>query len=106
MQRLFGEQIGASGRRCLYPDAARQPVDEKYNKAMTGGGHCFRFSVLEPALFLEQRRLSNPRCADSCRSEIVGASQALQREIAYSWHFQALEPVREQVIKGKPSEYG
>ncbi|MEZ4635771.1 MAG: hypothetical protein R2856_12570 [Caldilineaceae bacterium] len=104
MVRLFGDGVCAAqrGDRCLLSPPARQWM-ERYNQAMSGGGHCFGFSVLslliyadavDPLLF----NAANP-------SELTLAGNVnLQREIAYAWSFQALQSVRDQAVTGAPSD--
>jgi len=103
MQRLFGTKVCAAHSRdaCILTPPATQWM-ERYNKAMSGG-HCYGFSVLSQLFFSGDADSKRYGAPDPARLDLA-TSRALQREIAYTWTFQALDAVHSQAIKGTPNE--
>ncbi len=103
MERLFGPAVcGAQvSGACVLTPAGRQWM-EHYNNLMARGGHCYGLSVLSTLFFEGEAKPIAFGAPETPELELDG-NTSLQREIAYSWTFQALGAVRRQAIKGTPS---
>ena len=103
MQRLFGDPVCASkadGKCILAPQV--QEIMDQWNKSM-GGGHCFGMSAAALRFYINSL---NP--ADFGGSTVadlkMDGNEKLQREIAFNFVFQFLNPVNNGKITGTPNE--
>ncbi len=102
MRRMFGDQVCArvDGDTCTLTPPASQWMEE-INSAMAGG-HCEGMAVLSLMMYTEQ--ISPADFGGSVASELDINDEALQREIAYWWATQTVDPTVASVIKGTPME--
>lgn len=102
MWRMFGDVVCAdiNGDECILTPPAEQWM-EQVNGAMAGG-HCEGMAVLSLMMYTGQ--VSPSDFGGSIASDLNVEDEALQREIAYWWATQAVDPTVSAVIKGTPME--
>ena len=102
MQRMFGDQVCAfiEGGKCVLTPTGQQWM-EQTNKDMAGG-HCEGLAVLSLLMFNNQVKPASFGGPDA--HELAFSSENLQREIAYWWATQAVNPTSGSVIKGTPND--
>ncbi len=102
LRRMFGDQVCArlDGDNCTLTPPAEQWM-EQINGDMAGG-HCEGMAVLSLMMYTNQVSASD--FGASVASELDINDEALQREIAYWWATQAVDPTVGNVIKGTPME--
>jgi len=103
VRRMFGDQACASleGETCILTPSAQQWM-EQINKDM-GGGHCEGMAVLSLLLYLQKEKPADFG-GDVAFNIKLDSNDKLQREIAYWWATQAVEPVQSAEIKKTPNE--
>lgn len=102
MRRMFGDAVCArmDGDTCTLTPPAEQWM-EQINGDMAGG-HCEGFAVLSLLMYTEQ--ILPTDFGGATASDLDINNEALQREIAYWWATQMVDPTAAQVIKGTPVE--
>ncbi|MBL8062305.1 MAG: hypothetical protein JNK32_04755 [Anaerolineales bacterium] len=102
MWRMFGDVVCAdiNGDECILTPPAEQWM-EQINGSMAGG-HCEGMAVLSLMMYTGQ--VSPSDFGGSIASDLNVEDEALQREIAYWWATQAVDPTVSAVIKGTPME--
>jgi len=102
LRRMFGDEVCArlSGDDCTLTPPAEQWM-EQVNEDMAGG-HCEGMAVLSLMMYTGQVSASD--FGGSLASELDINDEALQREIAYWWATQAVDPTASSVIRGTPME--
>lgn len=102
LRRMFGDEVCArlDGDECTLTPPAEQWM-EQVNGDMAGG-HCEGMAVLSLMMYTNQIPPSD--FGGSLASELDINDEALQREIAYWWATQAVDPTAASVIKGTPLE--
>lgn len=103
MRRIFGDAVCAalSGSTCTLTPPAEEWMTIM-NSTM-GGGHCYGFSVAALQLYLKQLKADAFGGKSSDTLKIDGNAK-LQQEIAYSFIYQMLDPVRAGEVRGTPNE--
>lgn len=102
LRRMFGDEVCAilEGDQCVLTPPAEQWM-EQINEDMDGG-HCEGMAVLSLMMYTGQ--VSPSEFGGSLASELDINDEALQREIAYWWATQAVDPTASSVIRGTPME--
>lgn len=102
LRRMFGDQVCAqvNGDECVLTPPAEQWM-EQVNGDMSGG-HCEGMAVLSLMMYTGQ--VSPSDFGGSVASELDINDEALQKEIAYWWATQAVDPTASSVISGTPME--
>ena len=102
LRRMFGDQVCSrlDGDVCTLTPPAEQWM-EQINGDMAGG-HCEGMAVLSLMMYTNQVSASD--FGGSVASELDINDEKLQREIAYWWTTQAVDPTATSVIKGTPME--
>lgn len=102
LRRMFGDEVCAriNGDECTLTPPAEQWM-EQINGDMAGG-HCEGMAVLSLMMYTNQ--VSPSDFGGSVASELDINDENLQREIAYWWTTQAVDPTATSVIKGTPME--
>jgi len=102
LRRMFGDQVCSrlDGDICTLTPPAEQWM-EQINGDMAGG-HCEGMAVLSLMMYTNQ--VSAADFGGSVASELDINDEKLQREIAYWWTTQAVDPTATSVIKGTPME--
>lgn len=102
LRRMFGDEVCAqlNGDECVLTPPAEQWM-EQVNGDMAGG-HCEGMAVLSMMMYTNQ--ISPSDFGGSTASELDINDEALQREIAYWWATQAVDPTAANVVKGTPME--
>jgi hypothetical protein len=102
LRRMFGDQVCAriSSDECTLTPPAQQWM-EQINDAMSGG-HCEGMAVLSLMMYTDQ--VPEADFGASQASELDITDETLQREIAYWWATQTVDPTYSNVIKGTPGE--
>jgi hypothetical protein len=102
LRRMFGDEVCAriDGSECTLTPPAEQWM-EQVNGDMAGG-HCEGMAVLSMMMYTNQ--ISPSDFGGSLASELDINDENLQREIAYWWTTQAVDPTATSVIKGTPME--
>jgi hypothetical protein len=97
MQRMFGKQVCATkGEQCVLTPPAEQWMEET-NKSMNGG-HCEGMAALSLLIYTDKTKaeeFGNPI------NLALQDNEELQREIAYWFATQIVEPTSSSEIKGK-----
>jgi hypothetical protein len=102
LRRMFGDEVCAdiNGDECILTPPAEQWM-EQINGDMAGG-HCEGMAVLSLMMYTGQ--VSPTDFGGELASELDINDEALQREIAYWWATQAVDPTASSVIRGTPME--
>jgi len=102
LRRMFGDEVCAqvNGDECVLTPPAEQWM-EQVNGDMAGG-HCEGMAVLSLMMYTGQ--VSPSDFGGNLASELDINDEALQKEIAYWWATQAVDPTASSVIKGTPME--
>lgn len=102
LRRMFGDEVCAdiNGDECILTPPAEQWM-EQINGDMAGG-HCEGMAVLSLMMYTGQ--VSPSDFGGDLASELDINDEALQREIAYWWATQAVDPTASSVIRGTPME--
>lgn len=102
LRRMFGDQVCAilRGDECVLTPPAGQWM-EQINEDMDGG-HCEGMAVLSMLMYTGQ--ISASDFGGSLASDLNINDEALQREIAYWWATQAVDPTASSIIRGTPME--
>jgi hypothetical protein len=102
LRRMFGDEVCAdiNGDECILTPPAEQWM-EQVNGDMAGG-HCEGMAVLSLMMYTGQVSASD--FGGNLASELDINDEALQKEIAYWWATQAVDPTASSVIKGTPME--
>jgi len=102
LRRMFGDEVCAdiNGDECILTPPAEQWM-EQVNEDMAGG-HCEGMAVLSLMMYTGQ--ISPSDFGGSLASDLDINDEALQREIAYWWATQAVDPTSSSVIGGTPME--
>ncbi len=102
LRRMFGDQVCArlDGDECTLTPPAEQWM-EQINGSMAGG-HCEGMAVLSLMMYTDQ--VPEADFGASAATELDINDEALQREIAYWWTTQTVDPTYSNVIKGTPTE--
>jgi len=102
LRRMFGDKVCANIKddECILTPPAAQWM-EQVNQAMTIG-HCEGMAVLSLMMYTGQ--VSPSDFGGSLASELDINDEALQREIAYWWATQAVDPTSSSVIRAAPME--
>lgn len=102
LRRMFGDEVCAdlNGDECILTPPAEQWM-EQINGDMAGG-HCEGMAVLSLMMYTGQVSASD--FGGSLASELDITDEALQREIAYWWATQAVDPTASSIIRGTPME--
>jgi hypothetical protein len=103
VQRMFGDQVCANtaGGQCELTPPGAQWMEE-INGAMSGG-HCEGMATLSLILYNGQEKPADFG-SGNVAAELTLDQEKLQREIAYWWATQVVNPTSGNVIKGTPSE--
>lgn len=104
VQRAYGDAVceTGSGPECSLTAPARQWM-EQVNGEMDGG-HCEGMAVLSLRMFHGTSRPSDFGGGDDAHALGLNGNTALQREIAYYFAIQSLDPVANAELQGTPSE--
>lgn len=102
LRRMFGDEVCAdiNGDECVLTPPAQQWMEE-INTDMAGG-HCEGMAALSLMMYTGQ--VSPSDFGGSTASDLDITDQALQREIAYWWATQAVDPTASSIIGGTPME--
>ena len=102
LRRMFGDEVCAdiNGDECILTPPAEQWM-EQINGDMAGG-HCEGMAVLSLMMYTGQADPSD--YGGSSASDLDINDETLQREIAYWWATQAVDPTASSVIRGTPME--
>lgn len=102
LRRMFGDEVCAdiNGDECILTPPAGQWM-EQINGDMAGG-HCEGMAVLSLMMYTGQ--ISPSDFGGDLASELDINDEALQKEIAYWWATQAVDPTASSVIRGTPME--
>lgn len=102
LRRMFGDEVCAdiNGDECILTPPAAQWMDQ-INESM-GGGHCEGMAVLSLMMYTGQ--VSPSDFGGSVASELDLNDETLQKEIAYWWATQAVDPTASSVVRGTPME--
>ena len=102
LRRMFGDEVCAdiNGDECILTPPAEQWMDQ-INGDMAGG-HCEGMAVLSLMMYTGQ--VSPSDFGGNTASELDINDETLQREIAYWWATQAVDPTASSVINGAPME--
>lgn len=102
LRRMFGDEVCAqiNGDECILTPPAEQWM-EQINGDMAGG-HCEGMAVLSLMMYTGQ--VSPSDFGGTLASELDINDEALQKEIAYWWATQAVDPTASSVIRGTPME--
>ena len=102
LRRMFGDEVCAdiNGDECILTPPAEQWM-EQVNGDMAGG-HCEGMAVLSLMMYTGQ--VSPSDYGGSSAMDLDINDEALQREIAYWWATQAVDPTASSVIRGTPME--
>lgn len=102
LRRMFGDEVCAdiNGDDCILTPPAEQWM-EQINGDMAGG-HCEGMAVLSLMMYTGQ--VSPSDFGAELASQLDVEDEALQREIAYWWATQAVDPTASSVISGTPME--
>jgi len=102
LRRMFGDQVCSriDGDECTLTPPAEQWM-EQINGDMAGG-HCEGMAALSLMMFTGE--ISPSDFGGSTASDLDLNDEALQREIAYWWTTQAVDPTASSVITGTPME--
>ncbi|MFM8426972.1 MAG: hypothetical protein ACKOBL_17555 [Chloroflexota bacterium] len=102
LRRMFGDEVCAdiNGDECILTPPAEQWMDQ-INGDMAGG-HCEGMAVL--SLMMYTGHVSPSDFGGNTASELDINDETLQREIAYWWATQAVDPTASSVINGAPME--
>ncbi len=102
LRRMFGDEVCAdiNGDECILTPPAEQWM-EQINGDMAGG-HCEGMAVLSLMMYTGQ--VSPSDFGGEIASELDINDEALQKEIAYWWATQAVDPTASSVIRGTPME--
>lgn len=102
LRRMFGDEVCAdiNGDECILTPPAQQWMEE-INTDMAGG-HCEGMAALSLMMYTGQ--VSPSDFGGSTASDLDITDQALQREIAYWWATQAVDPTASSIIGGTPME--
>lgn len=102
LRRMFGDEVCAdiNGDECILTPPAEQWM-EQLNGDMAGG-HCEGMAVLSLMMYTGQVHPSD--YGGSSASQLDINDETLQREIAYWWATQAVDPTASSVIRGTPME--
>ncbi len=102
LRRMFGDQVCArlNGDECTLTPPAEQWM-EQVNGDMAGG-HCEGMAALSMMMYTNQ--ISPSEFGGSSASNLDINNESLQREIAYWWATQAVDPTATSVIAGTPME--
>lgn len=103
LHRFFGDaacESGTTGASCRPTPQAQQWM-EQTNQIMNGG-HCEGMAILSLRMFLGQQRASDFGAMTT--NQLAFTNPALQREIAYWFATQTLEPITRARIQGTPTE--
>ncbi len=102
LRRMFGDDVCArmDGDTCVLTPPAEQWM-EQINGAMAGG-HCEGMAVLSMMMYTEQ--ISPADFGGTLASDLDINDEVLQREIAYWWATQVVDPTASSVIAGTPME--
>jgi hypothetical protein len=102
VQRMFGDQVCALKKdgQCVLNPTAQQWM-EQTNKDMAGG-HCEGFAALSLLMYANQVKSTTFGGPDA--HELPFSNEALQREIAYWWATQVVNPTSGGVINGTPND--
>lgn len=102
LRRMFGDEVCAdiNGDECILTPPAEQWM-EQVNGDMAGG-HCEGMAVLSLMMYTGQVSASD--FGGSQASDLDLNDEALQREIAYWWATQAVDPTSSSLVTGTPME--
>ncbi len=102
LRRMFGDEVCAdiNGDECILTPPAEQWM-EQINGDMAGG-HCEGMAVLSLMMYTGQ--VSPSDFGGELASELDINDEALQREIAYWWATQAVDPTASSIVTGTPME--
>ena len=102
LRRMFGDEVCSdiNGDDCVLTPPAEQWM-EQVNGDMAGG-HCEGMAVLSLMMYTGQ--ISPSDFGGSVASDLDVNDEALQREIAYWWATQAVDPTASSVVRGTPME--
>lgn len=102
LRRMFGDEVCAdiNGDECILTPPAEQWM-EQINGDMAGG-HCEGMAVLSLMMYTGQ--VSPTDFGGELASELDINDEALQKEIAYWWATQAVDPTASSVVTGTPME--
>ncbi len=102
LRRMFGDEVCAdiNGDECILTPPAEQWM-EQVNGDMAGG-HCEGMAVLSLMMYTGQ--IAPTDFGGNTASELDVNDETLQREIAYWWATQAVDPTASSVIRGTPME--
>ncbi len=102
LRRMFGDGVCAQidGESCVLTPPAEQWM-EQINDGMAGG-HCEGMAVLSLMMYTGQ--VSPSDFGGEFASELDISDETLQREIAYWWATQTVDPTASSVIRGTPME--
>lgn len=102
LRRMFGDEVCAdiNGDECVLTPPAEQWM-EQINGDMAGG-HCEGMAVLSLMMYTGQ--VSPSDFGGNLASDLDVNDEALQKEIAYWWATQAVDPTASSVIRGTPME--
>lgn len=102
MRRMFGDRVCSrikNGKCTLTPPAKKWM--KEINDAMSGG-HCEGMAALSLMMYTDQ--VKEKEFGGTVASDLDIDDKDLQREIAYWWATQTLEPTENSVITGTPTE--
>jgi hypothetical protein len=102
LERMFGEKVCANKENgeCVLTPTGDQWL-EQTNEAMSGG-HCEGMATL--SLLLYGGNIKPDEFGGSDAHDLSLSNQSLQRELAYWWATQSVDPTYNSVIKGTPNE--
>ena len=102
LRRMFGDQVCSriKGEKCTLTPPAKQWM-EQINDSMSGG-HCEGMAVLSLMMYTDQVKEAD--FGGDIAKDLDVNDEALQREIAYWWTTQTVDPTYSNVIKGTPTE--
>ncbi|MBL8102299.1 MAG: hypothetical protein JNM02_07205 [Anaerolineales bacterium] len=102
LRRMFGDEVCAqiNNEECILTPPAEQWM-EQINGDMAGG-HCEGMAVLSLMMYTGQ--VSPSDFGADLASELDINNEDLQKEIAYWWATQAVDPTASSVIRGTPME--
>ncbi|MCB9143957.1 MAG: hypothetical protein H6635_01190 [Anaerolineales bacterium] len=102
LRRMFGDEVCAdiNGDECILTPPAEQWM-EQVNGDMAGG-HCEGMAVLSLMMYTGQ--ISASDFGGSQASDLDLNDETLQREIAYWWATQAVDPTSSSIVTGTPME--
>lgn len=102
LRRMFGDEVCAdiNGDECILTPPAEQWM-EQVNGDMAGG-HCEGMAVLSLMMYTGQ--VSPTDFGGNLASELDINDEALQKEIAYWWATQAVDPTASSIVTGTPME--